>query len=583
MEAMGFDPSIISWLAHWFDERKIQVRFQDNFSNTYDLLRGLPQGSPLSGTLWKIYINTLQVSILKLMYMDDVVLTTTSYEKMNRATQELEKWANEHYIIFSQSKTKLMFGSPLEGSDSDLTLQGWPIEVVTHYKYLGLVLESPTLDGFGLKQHLQMERVELSRRVKILNSLAQWCSTRTLRAALHGLILSKIDYCLTAKANIIPELQVLQNIALQSLSEIVGFKGSFSMETNNILHEIWRIPTVLERFQRSLLSTTGKLITSTSPSSRIQPHLPHVLEGRMTREWLLPTDTQLRSSYNLSNSCTQDGLWETASSTPSSLNQAFCDGGYKNDTNLGTTGGILVSQNTIESQFSHAYSHVNSSYRTESLALRTMCLKLYSTKPQVNDVQVFSDSLSVIQKLIHMFLHPSKVQDPVILDILDIIEDLHNFGVSVSVHWIPGHDERFQGNGIADDLTNRAWSIKETHRKIDYVTRDSFLSPKSWPQIFPFDQFLSIKGNTRRMMCRIMTGKGAVRNVLHHWNGSFDASCRFCGQHRETTTHLIFDCQASHSPLHDPLLDAEQQRYDLLLPQNWIPLVKWCLDQNIII
>ena len=372
-------------------------------------------------------------------------------------------------------------------------------------------------------------------------------------------------------------------MALQSLSEIVGNKGSFSTETNNTLHEIWRVPTVLERFQRARLSTTGKLLTSTGPSSRIQPHLPHVLEGRMTREWLLPTDSQLRTSFKLSKSCTQDGLWETTSHTLPSLNQAFCDGGYKNDTNLGTTGGILVSQNMIASQFSHAYSHVKSSYRTEALALRTMCLKLYSAKPQVNEVEVFSDSLSVIQKLIHIFLHPSKLQDPLILDILDIIEDLQNFGLSISIHWIPGHDERFQGNGIADDLTNHAWSIEEKHRKIDYVTRDSFLSPKSWSRMFPFEQFLSIKGNTRRMMRRIMTGKGAVWSVLHHWNGSHDSSCRFCGHHRETTTHLIFECQASHSPLHDPLLDADQQRFDLLLPQNWIPLVKWCQDKGIII
>jgi len=168
------------------------------------------------------------------------------------------------------------------------------------------------------------------------------------------------------------------------------------------------------------------------------------------------------------------------------------------------------------------------------------------------------------------------------LEILDKVSDLRNFGITVQMHWIPGHAD-FQGNIAADELTHDAWTLDESKWDEDFLSRDSFSSSHPWPQRhFPWDVFQTLTGPLRTMVCRLLTGKGMVRGVTHHFM-DHSRTCRFCQLSKETTEHLLFDCRLSGSPLHDPNLDVVQKRLLILDPDTWIATYQWCLKAQVII
>ena len=152
------------------------------------------------------------------------------------------------------------------------------------------------------------------------------------------------------------------------------------------------------------------------------------------------------------------------------VGQGFCDGGWKSGTklnsgiqvrNMATTGGLCIySSNTTAPflKYSSAYLSVYSAYRSECLAMRKMIHSINSMPSTVTNVNVFTDSLSLLNKLRNVFMHCTQFQDPLILDILEGIHQLNDWGVVVTIHWIKAH-AGIPGNEAADTLTQEAWDI----------------------------------------------------------------------------------------------------------------------------
>lgn len=59
MRAYGIGGKVIEWFESWLADRTQQVRFNSEVSNEKKIELGIPQGTPLSCTLFNIYINLL--------------------------------------------------------------------------------------------------------------------------------------------------------------------------------------------------------------------------------------------------------------------------------------------------------------------------------------------------------------------------------------------------------------------------------------------------------------------------------------------------------------------------------------------
>ena len=76
----GVNGNLYQWIKQFLTDRTIQTKVNDGLSSRETLEEGLPQGSPLSCTLFLLYINDLP-DILKVenaLYADDLAMWNTS-------------------------------------------------------------------------------------------------------------------------------------------------------------------------------------------------------------------------------------------------------------------------------------------------------------------------------------------------------------------------------------------------------------------------------------------------------------------------------------------------------------------------
>ena len=98
MRDAGVHGKLYNWIKYFLVDRTIQTKINDAISSKHVLEEGLPQGSPLSCTLFLLFINDIK-DILKTenaLYADDLALWNTnkypmvSARRLNEDLQRLE-------------------------------------------------------------------------------------------------------------------------------------------------------------------------------------------------------------------------------------------------------------------------------------------------------------------------------------------------------------------------------------------------------------------------------------------------------------------------------------------------------------
>ena len=586
----GIPSNIVVWLCHWLTSRSAMVRYQSSYSTPFPVTHGIPQGSPISCVLWKLFMADLRTTLTEFLFMDDLLAATNSHASMERGLRRMEAWATANHVLFNQEKTRIMFSSATEGADHCLFLQGFKIESAASYKYLGIHLGHPLPDGgFDMKRQLASDRKELRQRLNILRALGA-ASSRNIRCLFFGVYLSKLDYGLVIKEDLVDQLQALQNEALRLISGTIGKGGAKE------LHKVWRIPTVSERLHQHRLKLYGDMITQGDllPSAHHQSVQLAKLDGLFFREWLKPSRQACATSYRISRTCTTDGKWESCTELPTHIGQGFCDGGWKAGAilksgiqvrNMGTAGGLCISSSNTKVPFlkyCSAYLSVHSAYRSECLAMRKMIHSLNSMANSVTHAHVFTDSLSLLTKLKNVFMHCTLFHDPLILDILEGIQQLHDWGVDVTIHWIKAH-AGIPGNEAADMLTQDAWDLPYEQFKTDAVTKDSFRQRIHYGT-FPWSEFSQLSRDTRTLVCRIVSGEANVAAVTRYYTSPRGPiACRWCHDASETVQHVLFDCMSINSPLFCPQEDTSGRLNKLLDPSNWETIYQFCIARQVIL
>ena len=203
MKDAGIHGKLYSWLKNFLTDRTIQTRINNALSSKEILEEGLPQGSPLSCTLFLVFINDISenLKVENALYADDLVMWHTSkYSNMNRRRinrnlAELGNYCDEWKLTINTTKTvyTIFSLSPNVSKEKPvISIQGKSLKKEENPTYLGVTLDPK----MTLNEQMAKVKKKAKNRLKLVKKLASttWGADKnTLRQLYLGYVRSTMD------------------------------------------------------------------------------------------------------------------------------------------------------------------------------------------------------------------------------------------------------------------------------------------------------------------------------------------------------------------------------------------------------
>jgi hypothetical protein len=158
---------LISVLAYWFSNQFFRVKWGNGRSEIFCNGNGLRQGGILSPQLFNVYLDSLSIDLQNervgcyingvfincLMYADDMVLLAPTVNALQQLIRCCESFANDHDIIFNESKTECMAILPKNTKIAkvcNVCLNGKILKFVDHFRYLGHIISKDWSDDLDI-------------------------------------------------------------------------------------------------------------------------------------------------------------------------------------------------------------------------------------------------------------------------------------------------------------------------------------------------------------------------------------------------------------------------------------------------
>ena len=200
---MGISSRVVAWFKSYLTNRKQKVLANNVHSSSLDITQGVPQGSVLGPLFYIIYANDIMEKIKNCniaLYADDTVLYTAgkNFERTVANMQEdldaLSLWCIDNGISMNVEKTQLMlFGQPKklkEHPTFNIVYNGSPLQSVSHYKYLGMTLDSQ----LNYNQHVQKTIAIVSNKLKQFRRMCFFLDKKAAVLVYKNMILPILEY-----------------------------------------------------------------------------------------------------------------------------------------------------------------------------------------------------------------------------------------------------------------------------------------------------------------------------------------------------------------------------------------------------
>ena len=141
---------------------------------------------------------------------------------LNNELEKINKWMSQNHLKLNISKTKFMiFASRLKTSPPikiTLKIGTQEIEQVSHYKYLGLIID----DKLNWKKHITFLATKLSRSLGMLFKIRHFIVKKTILLLIQGIFITHIRYGILcygrADKTILKPIDILYNRAIRCIN-----------------------------------------------------------------------------------------------------------------------------------------------------------------------------------------------------------------------------------------------------------------------------------------------------------------------------------------------------------------------------
>ena len=506
MRNAGINGNLYNWLKAFLSDRTIQTKVDDGLSSKAVLEEGLPQGSPLSCTLFLIFINDLPkaLQIEKALYADDLAMWTTSKysvlnrRKMNLNLEALGNYCEEWKLLINTLKTvyTVFTLSPSVAKEKPkIMIQGKELKKEENPSYLGFTLDP----RMTLNEHMENVRKKANKRLNLLKRLAStsWGADKnTLRQLYLGYIRSSMEYSLalqTISSKTAQEsVDKVQNNALCFISGGLRSTPTEACEIHTNVEPLHlrreaAVVEMTERYKRlGIDHPNRKIVNGPRPRQRIKKKSILSIAKDLKDKYELPEDRQpiylfdanysldsqrnnliikksLKTNISKKNSNPLDLMltaYQTIDQYPDDITSIYTDGSATNGTrNAGYGARVQFPDGTCR-ELSGSCGTFCTNYEAEAAAI-THSLQLVHTvfEDKIVDksnIVVFTDAMSVLQAL-----ESDSGKDKAINELsssIGLMIDTH--GVNIYLQWIPGHTN-ITGNDKADSLAKQGAQLPQ--------------------------------------------------------------------------------------------------------------------------
>src|SRR6266487_617298 len=241
--------SLYFWIKSFFQNRKVQLKFDENIQEMTDVNIGISQGSPVSSVLFLIYIRFLlsersNISERILSYVDDVGLAVSS-KSIEENCQLLQKLAEDllldskqNCMQFDVDKTELIHFHSKRSFDLKNKLYSVKVgETVFQskelVKYLGIWLDSK----LSFKAHVEKKIASAQKvlmQIERLSNTEKGLSFQAMRQLYIACISSVADYGVPIwwdnQKHLLEKFQKLQNQTLRKILDTFKTSPISAME-----------------------------------------------------------------------------------------------------------------------------------------------------------------------------------------------------------------------------------------------------------------------------------------------------------------------------------------------------------------
>ena len=532
------------FIKNFLTERTFQTRVDATYSDSFDLIEGVPQGSVLSGTLFVLAINgivkVLPKGVKNSLFVDDFAIFYTSHNLrhiqriLNLAINKIQQWTASVGFKFSVDKTKaIKFYRDkrwLKHQDIELTMGDSPIPFYPSVKFLGLHFD----EHLNWKTHVKHVKAQALKAVNLLKKLSHttWGTDRaTLLKLYKSTVLPILEYGS-------PVFSSASDTTLKTLNSVhhLGLRlssGAFrSSPTESLIVETGDVP-LSYRFQITTMRRALKIKSGPSPLRQEFLKADEYLGSPFSPPFPVRAN-RLLQKYNMMNielcQFTQESPpWTTDIHQPCdklySLSKKYMSSStvlkqhvLKHIAEHGNTTSIFTDGSKSENGVGYAVSGVNlqlqyslnsqaSVYTAELQAIKTALAHI--VEQRLDNVIIYTDSRSSIEAIKNF-----TATHAIVCDIRNTLHKLKQRNVYVNLCWIPSHIG-VEGNEKADKLAKEAVTLPCGMNKLpldDYLATIKKIVRSEWQD----------KWNAIPLTNKLRN----VKDTINPWLSSFQAKSR---------------------------------------------------------
>lgn len=242
---LGLSESACKLLKSYLQNRFTATSIGDAVSDLRKIDIGVAQGSKLGPIHFIVYINDLlKVDFIGqlLLYADDAVLVYASDNPidlqlaMQHDANLLNDWLARNVLSLNKAKTcYMLFGHARNVTDLRILFDGTPIERVSRFKYLGLMID----DGLTFHEHVNHVKRKITPFVSLMWRKSKYIPINKRKQLYYAFVQSHLVYMLPVYSNCaqykMMELQTIQNRCIKALFQLDRYTSTTYLYSTGLL------------------------------------------------------------------------------------------------------------------------------------------------------------------------------------------------------------------------------------------------------------------------------------------------------------------------------------------------------------